>query len=404
MRTNKELLKTNAEKYAKNRSVDPNTIDFQSIIDKEMSEAENWKKIREEVEKRMDREDKLEEQAENISTDEIRAKEREIEEKYIEHLDEEREQKMKEKFEGDQHEEVQQYYTMFNYYVKSIARGHHTALMVNAEPGIGKSYQTSQTLINEVGNEKFEKSPAVSSPFEFYKKLWKLEQDEQKDILVLDDIEGLLSKRRALAILKQATWTEGEDRYVGWSSSPSKLKLDDGTEIPSKFKFTGKLIMIFNDVPSDDAIFDSLKDRCFYYELSFTYEQKVELLKSVADKGMGLDVDEEDRKEIARWLIDVTTPATEGLNLRTLEKSLIHFKSCEDIGDVTWKDAIKQSLRTDEKMMEARDIVKDSSFDTVKERKQEFKDRTGMSGKSYERARDELVENSDHIREIVESR
>lgn len=406
METNKELIKHNAEQYAEKRGVDNSTIDWESVLDKELTEGENWKKIREEVRKRMDAEDRIEAEAENISEAEIRAKEREIEEKYIEEIQQEKEKELVEQFEGDEHEEVQKFYNMFNYYIKSIARGHHTSFMVNAEPGIGKSYQTNQTLINEVGKEKFEKSPAVSSPFQFYKQLWELEQDEEKEILVLDDIEGLLKNKKALSILKQATWSETEDRWVGWNSSPSKLKTKDGQDIPAEFKFTGKLIMIFNEVPEDDIIFDSLKDRCFYYELKFAYEQKCKLIKAIADKGMGYDVSEEQRKEMASWLIDVTTPATEGLNLRTFELGLRHYKSCMDIEQegVTWKKVIKQSLNVDEDLEDVREIIKDPQFETVGERKDEFKDRTDKSGRTYARARDRLVENSEEIKEIVEGR
>jgi len=259
-------------------------------------------------------------------------------------------------------------------------------------------------LINEVGNEKFEKSPAVSAPFQFYKQLWELEQDPENEILVLDDIEGLLKNKKALSILKQATWSETGERYVGWNSSPSKLKTKDGQDIPAEFKFTGKLIMIFNEVPEDDIIFESLKDRCFYYELSFSYEQKCKLITAIADKGMGYEVDEEQRKEMASWLIDVTTPATDGLNLRTFELGLKHFKASQDVNEdgITWKKVVKESLNVDENLEVARDIIKDGEFTSVGDRKSEFMDRTGKSGRTYTRARDELKENSEEIKKILE--
>lgn len=403
METNKELLKTNAERYAKTRNVDPSRIDFDQILDKELTEGENWDIIKEKVKGLMDSDDKLEEKAENMTKKGIQAKEQEIHEKYIEHIEEDKEQDLQSQFEDDQHEEVQSFYNMFNYYLKSICRGHHESFMVNAEPGIGKSYQTNQTLVNEVGNEKFKKSPAVASPFEFYKQLWELEQSEN-EILVLDDIEGLLRSKKALAILKQATWSETEDRYVGWNSSPSKLKTKDGQDIPEEFKFTGKLIMIFNEVPEDDIIFESLKDRCFYYELSFSYEQKCKLIQAIADKGMGYDVDKQQRKEMASWLIDVTTPATDGLNLRTFELGLKHYIASQDVNEdgITWKKVIKESLSVDENLEVARDIIKNGEFTSVGDRQDEFKERTGKSGKTYTRARDKLKENSDTIREILE--
>jgi|AKVG01.1.fsa_nt_gi hypothetical protein len=399
--TNKGLLKHNAEQYAKKRNVDPALIDFESIIDTELSDGENWRKIDNQVKKHMDPDAKLDE--ETPHKDEIAAKEREIQEKYIEEIEKDKKLDLHKQFKDDMHEEVQSFYSMFNYYLKSICRGHHTSFMVNADPGIGKSYQTTQTLINEVGEDKFTKSPAVASPFQFYKQLWELEESQQ-DILVLDDIEGLLRSKKALAILKQATWTETEDRFVGWNSSPSKLQTKNGKDIPKEFKFTGKLIMIFNEVPEDDIIFESLRDRCFYYELSFDYEQKCQLLRALADKGMGYDVDQADREEIASWLIDVSNPATSDLNLRTFELALKHFKGARDIQDidVTWRDVIRTNMDIDRKLEAAREVIKDPSLTSPGERQDEFKSMTGLSKRTYRNAREELRENSQEIREILD--
>jgi len=396
--TNKGLLTHNAEKYAKNRDVDPAKIDFQSIIDTELSETENWQRIEEEVEKRMDSA-----LSENIpDEDAIAAKEAELHRRFVNEIEQEKEEQIASEFEGDGHEEVQQYYHKFNHYIKSICRDHHHALMVNAEPGIGKSYQTNQTLVSEIGKERFKKSPAVASPFQFYKMLWELE-NSARDVLVLDDIEGLLRSKKALSIMKQATWSESGDRYVGWNSSPSKLQSKDGQDIPEEFKFTGKLIMIFNEVPEDDIIFESLKDRCFYYELSFSYEQKCKLIRALADKGLDHGVAEEDRKEIASWLIEVTTPSNDQLNLRTFERALKHFNASADIneGDVTWKDIIKEGFDVDRKLEAARAVIKDGSYTTPGERQDAFKERTGMTARTYRNAREKLRENSEEIDRIL---
>jgi len=78
MDTNKELLISNAEKYAKNRNVDPSRIDFKSILDKELSDGENWNRIRDKVEGLMDKEDVIEAKAEEIDEDEIQAKVRNL--------------------------------------------------------------------------------------------------------------------------------------------------------------------------------------------------------------------------------------------------------------------------------------------------------------------------------------
>lgn len=408
MKTNKELLKSNAEKYANARSVDNATIDWESVIDKELSEAENWKKIREEVEKRMDKEDRIEQKAENISEDEIRAKEQEIHEKYIEEIEQEKEEEI-EQFFGDgtteAEQEVQSFYKFFNHYVRAIARGHHDALMINAKHGIGKSYQIQKTLTNELGADGYKTQSGYCPPFQFYKKLWQVESNPEQEVLFLDDIEGLINNKKALAILKQATWSETDKRYVEWNSSTSKLQNEHGEDIPAKFEFTGRIIMCFNEVP-DDPIVHSLQDRCFYHELQFTYEQRLKLIRAVAEKGVNEhDIPQEKRIEIANWIKEVTTSATKDVNLRTLMRAFKLYDYAQsmeaDIGDETWHELTNELIETDEDLYHAREVILSGDHETVAKRKQAFKERTSKSGRTYTRKRDELLDKSEKVREVL---
>jgi len=408
METNKELIKHNAEQYAKKRGVDNSTIDWESVLDKELTEGENWQKIREEVRKRMDAEDRIEAQAENISEDEIRAKEREIEERYIEEIQKEKEEELEQYFgdgSTDAEQEVQSYYKFFNHYVRAIAKGHHDALMINAKHGIGKSYQIQKTLTNELGADGYKTQSGYCPPFQFYKKLYEVQSDPEKEVLFLDDIEGLINNKKALAILKQATWSETDSRYVEWNSSSSKLQNDDGEDIPEKFEFTGKLIMCFNDIP-DDPIVHSLQDRCFYHELTFTYEQRLKLIKSVAEKGVNEhDILIEQRREIANWIKEVTSPATKDVNLRTLMRAFKLYEYAEDVGaevgDDFWEDLTAELIEKDENLYHAREVILSGEYDTVGERKEAFKERTSKSGRTYTRARDKLLEKSEKVQEVL---
>jgi len=408
METNKELMKTNAEQYAKARNVDPSRIDFESVLDKELTEAENWDIIKEKVEGLMDSEAKLEEKAEDLTEDEIKAKEREIHEKYIEEIEEQKEQEL-ERFFGDgstdEEEEVQSFYKFFNHYVRAIAKGHHDALMINAKHGIGKSYQIQKTLTNELGADGYKTQSGYCPPFQFYKKLWEVEQDPDKEVLFLDDIEGLINNKKALAILKQATWSETDKRYVEWNSSTSKLQNEHGQDIDPKFEFTGRIIMCFNEVP-DDPIVHSLQDRCFYYELQFTYEQRLKLIGAVAKKGVQEhDIDRDTRLEIADWIREVTTSATKDVNLRTLMRAFKLYDYAEDIdaeiGDETWHELTNELIETDDNLYHARAVILEEDHTTVGDRKDSFKERTGKGGRTYTRARDELLDKSEKVQEAL---
>lgn len=406
METNKELMKHNADQYAKTRGVDTSRLDWEALLDKELKESENWQIIKEEVRGLMDKEDRIEEKADNITEEEIRAKEREIEEKYIEEIEQEKEEEL-ERFFGDgstdAEQEVQNFYKFFNHYVRAIASGHHDALMINAKHGIGKSYQIQKTLTNELGADGYKTQSGYCPPFQFYKKLWEVESDPEQEVLFLDDIEGLINNKKALAILKQSTWSETDKRYVEWNSSTSKLQNEHGEDIPPKFEFTGRIIMCFNDVP-DDPIVHSLQDRCFYYELQFTYEQRLKLIRAVAEKGVREhNIDKENRLEIADWIKEVTTSATKDVNLRTLMRAFKLYDYAQemdaDVGDETWHELTNELIETDEDLYHAREIILDADYETVGDRKAEFKERTGKSGRTYTRKRDELLEKSEKVQE-----
>jgi len=403
METNKELMKHNADQYTKTRGVDSSRLDWEALLDKELTESENWDIIKEEVRGLMDKEDRIEEKADNISEDEIRAKEKEIEERYIEQIEQEKEEEIEQFFgdgSTDAEHEVQNFYKFFNHYVRAIANDHHDALMINAKHGIGKSYQIQKTLTNELGADGYKTQSGYCPPFQFYKKLWEVESDPEQEVLFLDDIEGLINNKKALAILKQATWSETDKRYVEWNSSTSKLQNEHGEDIPPKFEFTGRIIMCFNDVP-DDPIVHSLQDRCFYYELQFTYEQRLKLIRAVAEKGVREhDIDKEDRLEIADWIKEVTTSATKDVNLRTLMRAFkLYDYAQEMVGDEAWHELTNELIETDEDLYHAREIILDADYETVGDRKQEFKERTGKSGRTYTRKRDELLDKSEKVQE-----
>jgi len=402
LKVSKGCVISNAKQMAKSRGVDTQKFDFESLIDSSLSHKENLDLIEEELKKAT----QGIEDSDIPSKDEIRAIQQDIDERYREKV-EELKRKEHEQFIENQNksEEVQTYYNHFNQYARAVARGQHHAMMVNAPPGIGKTYQlTNVVLPEEVGTQGFDLQSGYCPPFQFYKKLWEVQQSEA-EVLVLDDIEGLINSKKALAILKQATWSANDSRMVEWNSSPSKLQNEDGQDIPPKFEFDGKLIMVFNEVDDSDPIVNSLMDRCFYYELDFTYEQRVKLLKAVAEQGLGLNIKQEKREQVAQWLHEISAPETQDFNLRTLEEALRIYKFQQSKGEQMsfedFEELVKPLIEVDDQLYEMRDIIVNEDYTSTKERVQEFRDRTGDSRRTFFRVRDELVEKSEKVKEIV---
>lgn len=231
---------------------------------------------------------------------------------------------------------LKQYYWKLREYARMVCRGTTNALLLEAGPGIGKSYQIIETLEHEVGPRGYTKMSGYSSPLALYQKLYEASGGQ---VLFLDDIEGLLENDKALSLLKQATWSERGQRFVEWQSTTSLV------EAPEKFAFNGRIIMCFNETPSDDLIFDSLRDRCLPYEISFTYEERLDIMHEVAKAPYeGLRRDERD--EVVAWVKRNTSPDDgTDVNLRLMFHAFDMMRHDRD----RWQELATELLSDDSK-------------------------------------------------------
>lgn len=381
MEPNNGLLKHQAKEFCRNRGIDWQTIDIESRIDSGISHEENWTKLKRYILKLNEGID----ENELPSEDEIEAYEQRAKDQYVEEVEQEQKRQLKKEMNTDDPDGLKEYYRNFRNYVRAVAQEHHTALMVESPPGLGKSYQITQILTNELGDNGWAKHSGFSSPMEFYETLY----EHRNKVLFLDDIEGLLGNRRALANLKQATWDESGQRTVEWKSSSSKL------EAPKKFQYNGRIIMCFNDVPDDDPIVESLKSRTLFYELDFTYEERLGIIAEIAKKdydGMSL----EERKRIVEWLAENTNPETKDLNLRTLFKCFELYKFNRD----EWKSMAAELFSVDEEMAAVRELVR--KYDEVDKMVDRYKTEFGKTRRTFMRKKKKLKERSEQFNKIAD--
>lgn len=380
MQLNKGLLKHQAKSFCQNRDIDWQKLDIESHIDSELTHEENWELIKERILESTSGIDESQLPAE----DEIKKYEQEAREQYVEDVEEAKRQELKEEMEKDDPDGLKEYYRNFRNYVRAVAQEHHNALMVESPPGLGKSYQITKVLTNELGENGWVKHSGFSSPMEFYETLY----EHRDKVLFLDDIEGLLGNRRALANLKQATWDESGTRTVEWKSSSSKL------EAPQKFQFNGRIIMCFNDVPDGDPIVESLKSRTLFYDLDFTYEERLGIMAEIAKKdydGMSL----EERTMVLDWLVDHTEPETKELNLRTLFKCFELYKFNQN----EWQDMAAELFDVDDEMAKVRELVR--KYDESKKMVEEYKEATGKTRRTFYNKKKKLEKRSEQFEEIV---
>lgn len=212
--------------------------------------------------------------------------------------------------------EVQHYYSTVLDLIDMVVKGDDiTSLLINAEPGIGKSYQIVQRLKMHMDDtyRTWKKAEGKMTGLHLFRALY--ETRREGDVLFLDDVSGIFNAD-GLNVMKAATWTEDEERgrIVSWASSTPLL---DDVETP--FQYRGSVIMCFNELPESGHL-DAVKSRSFYYEMSLERADKLQIMREIARlprDGTTL----EERLRVADWVIehlnDAATP-----NLRMIEKAL----------------------------------------------------------------------------------
>jgi len=166
--------------------------------------------------------------------------------------------------------------------IQVVAQGYEHALIVVSKGGLGKTYVTLKEL-GRNGND-FVYYNTYTTPLELYEFLYANANDK---LIVLDDVEGILTDRKSISILKSALWGINGKRIISYFSNTPMLKA------PQQFMFNSRIIMLFNQFPLNGRfkpIMEALKTRCLYYEINFGYFTKLKILFEIAKlpyKGLG---------------------------------------------------------------------------------------------------------------------
>jgi hypothetical protein len=250
--------------------------------------------------------------------------------------------------------------------IRMVVRGYSNALILVSEGGLGKSYTVLQTLKEEglKENEDFVYITTFSTPLELYNMLYA----NRDKIVILDDLEGILTERKSISILKSALWSANGRRYVSYYLKTNKL------DAPKKFEFSGRVIFCINDI-RNNKIIQSLISRCLFYKLEFSYSQKIEIMRAIAEK-------EKIPIEVIDFIEVISSPATQNLNFRTLRHVWDAYRYDLNNGkNGSWKEVAKSLLDADNNLALIYELSK--SEKPVKEQVNEFINMTGRSRATY---------------------
>lgn len=224
--------------------------------------------------------------------------------------------------------DLDRFYGPLRNYVKMVTGGYHRLFMLDAQGGLGKTYNVKEVLQNHKHINDWTHNKGFTTPVELYKTLWKAQ--DSGHVLFLDDMSGIRNKQKAIDMLKAATESDGEENWIEYRTSQDIEHPENPDEtLPNTFCFRGSIIMSFNDTP-DTPDFEALKDRAVFYQFDLEYEERLDLVREAAKLEQFSNLTVSEQQEVAEWIATVTNPAID-VSLRTFEEvcSMRHFGQME---------------------------------------------------------------------------
>jgi len=260
--------------------------------------------------------------------------------------------------------------------VNMVISNYSHALVLLGRGGLGKTRLVTKELAKAglINGKKYVLLKGYSTPLSLYNNLY---INRDKEIIVLDDIEGVFKNKVSTSLLKGALDNGNGKRFVQYHSTTTALG-----ETPKEFELKAKLIIITNRLPTD-ADFKALLDRCFFYEFKATNQEIIDLMRSIITK-VDTKVSMTDRARILNWFGTNIKPYTTNFSMRTLFRALNSFLYDKD----GWTTLVLNTLSENEGYRIVYEL--DSKYDKLGEMREEWCSRTGASFKTLRRYRSVL--------------
>jgi hypothetical protein len=97
---------------------------------------------------------------------------------------------------------LERFYGSLRNYVKMVTGGYHRLFMLDASGGLGKTYNVTEVLEEELDRSDWTHQRGFTTPIELYKTLYK--GQKRGHVLFLDDMSGLRNNQKAIDMLKAA--------------------------------------------------------------------------------------------------------------------------------------------------------------------------------------------------------
>ena len=294
--------------------------------------------------------------------------EKEILEKEMKTLEQE-EQKTLEKIKSSGSPNIDRFFSDMMNFVTMVAKPTSDihSLFLIGDSAVGKSFNTIRALVN--GNIDFKYVAGNISPLACYILLY----ENRDKVIIFDDTIGLVRNRQTIL---QGLWSPEGDRFISWNSTSGKLT------VSPRFKFSGKIIFMLNEIPST-LDFKVLLSRCMCYHMGLDYREVLQLMYEIA-KLKHNSLNAQERIGVVDFIRDNTNEATEDFNLRLQKK----VESIYLYDKTNWIQLSRTLINENKAKNVVLELIKSNI--PIQEQIRQFREKTDMSRASYFRYKNEV--------------
>ena len=262
------------------------------------------------------------------------------------------------------------YLPLYSYIDTLIYNDKISGLLIHGARGTGKTFNTLLKL-EELG-QKYTIIKGHSTPLSTYRTLF----EHSGEIIVFDDVINLLKSEDILSLLLGAL--DSNTKTVKWLTSSPFMN------IPSEFTFSGKIIIVLNEISQDNPYILALQDRCFTLSLNFSNPELIQMCYILAN-AKGIPV------EVVDYLKEKNKASLENMSLRLLDKVYTIFNTYNHNTVIDWKSLANETLEYNDILDTLIEIT--NSKHSVKDQISEWVNLTGLSRASFFRYRKRLETN-----------
>ena len=275
-------------------------------------------------------------------------------------------------------------YTELDANVEMAIRGLSYGFIACGRGGVGKTYRILQTCIKECKKENVAYTDSYTTAGGFA--VW-LYTNRMKEVIVLDDVAGLLKNDKIVSMLKGALWhgSDGKTRVVNYMTT-KPLQDEYGEPVPSMFEIDARIIIITNDVDDDNPHIKAILSRVNLVRVDIPYSELLLLLQQIIDKNEHKGLTKAERQESFTFMREKTSKKTENLNIRSLLRIMDYRAYAKVInGGELWKVLSSKLLQQNDRLLLVEKLMSEASYSSEEERIEKFIELTGESRPTWYR-------------------